>query len=119
MQALVFFTPACLLRCIVAKAERLDDHAEHRGVVDLPANALAAGPDAVKITSSPEHTPGSLGVIEAAMLIGLPQFQKEELLASLLIFRFLYFVFPLFLAAILLGVREAWMTAVAVRRQDS
>ena len=28
----------------MAKAERLDDHAEHRGVVDLPANALAAGP---------------------------------------------------------------------------
>ena len=51
--------------------------------------------------------------------IGLPQFQKEELLASLLIFRCLYFVFPLFLVAILLGVREAWMTAVAVTRQDS
>lgn len=52
------------------------------------------------------HAPGSLGVIEVAMLVGLPQFPKEELLASLLIFRFLYFVLPLSLAALLLGLRE-------------
>jgi hypothetical protein len=57
------------------------------------------------------HAPGSLGVIEAAMLIGLPQFQKEELLASLLIFRVLYFVLPLFCAALLLGSRELWLIA--------
>ena len=38
------------------------------------------------------HAPGSLGVIEATMLVGLPQFPKEELLASLLVFRVLYFV---------------------------
>jgi uncharacterized membrane protein YbhN (UPF0104 family) len=39
-------------------------------------------------------------------LIGLPLFEKEQLLASLLIFRFLYFVVPLFFAVIVLGVRE-------------
>lgn len=55
------------------------------------------------------HAPGSLGVIEAAMLLGLAQFQKEELLASLLMFRFLYFVIPLFAAATILGLRELWM----------
>ena len=55
------------------------------------------------------HAPGSLGVIEAAMLVGLPQFAKEELLASLLIFRFLYFVLPVSLAALLLGMRELWL----------
>jgi glycosyltransferase 2 family protein len=52
------------------------------------------------------HAPGSLGVIEATMLVGLPEFPKEELLASLLIFRFLYFIVPLSFAAILLGLRE-------------
>src|SRR5262249_56612659 len=57
------------------------------------------------------HAPGSLGVIEVAMLVGLPQFPKEELLASLLIFRFLYFILPLSLAAILLGLRESWLIA--------
>jgi uncharacterized membrane protein YbhN (UPF0104 family) len=55
------------------------------------------------------HAPGSLGVIEAAMLVALPQFQKEELLASLLIFRFIYFVLPLCCAALLLGLRELWL----------
>src|SRR5262245_59191651 len=52
------------------------------------------------------HAPGSLGVIEATMLVGLPEFPKEELLASLLIFRFVYFIVPLSFAAVLLGVRE-------------
>src|SRR5262249_35068930 len=57
------------------------------------------------------HAPGSLGVIEVAMLVGVPQFAKEALLASLLIFRFLYFILPLALAAILLGLRESSLIA--------
>jgi glycosyltransferase 2 family protein len=52
------------------------------------------------------YVPGSLGVIEAAMFIGLPQFRSEVLLASLLTFRLLYFVIPLLLAGFLLGLRE-------------
>lgn len=65
------------------------------------------------------HAPGGLGVIEATMLLGLPQFQKEELLAALLTFRTLYFVLPLFLAAFSLGVREIWLLARdASRRRD-
>lgn len=60
------------------------------------------------------HAPGSLGVFEAAMLVGLPLFQKEGLLASLLIFRLLYFVFPLFLAALLLALRELRLAAAPV-----
>ena len=61
------------------------------------------------------HAPGSLGVFEAAMLVGLPLFQKEGLLASLLIFRLLYFVFPLFLAALLLSLREMRLAAGSLR----
>ena len=57
------------------------------------------------------HAPGSLGILEAAMLVGLPDFPKEELLASLLIFRMLYFVLPLCLAAAILGLREVRLAA--------
>ena len=53
------------------------------------------------------HAPGSLGVLEAAMLIGLPQYEKEALLASLLIFRLLYFVLPLLVAIVALALLEA------------
>ena len=52
------------------------------------------------------HSPGSLGVFEAAVLLALPQFAKEELLASLLIFRCLYFVLPLCIAVCLMATRE-------------
>jgi uncharacterized membrane protein YbhN (UPF0104 family) len=41
------------------------------------------------------HAAGGLGVIEVTMLLGLPQFQREELLAALLTFRALYVVLPL------------------------
>ena len=40
------------------------------------------------------HAPGSLGVFDAAMLVALPQFGKEQLLATLLVFRMLYFLIP-------------------------
>jgi uncharacterized membrane protein YbhN (UPF0104 family) len=57
------------------------------------------------------HVPGSLGVIEAALLIGLPQFHKEELLAALLTFRVVYFVIPFLLATLALALREFGMVA--------
>lgn len=52
------------------------------------------------------HAPGSLGVMEAAMFLGLPQFKKEALLAGLLTFRFIYFILPVGMAMLLLGGRE-------------
>ena len=52
------------------------------------------------------HAPGSLGVFEAALLLGLPQFQKEGLLASLLTFRLLYFILPFAFALLVLSARE-------------
>ena len=55
------------------------------------------------------HVPGSLGVFDAAVIVALPQFEKEKLLASLLIFRVLYFVLPFFLATLVLGIRELWL----------
>jgi len=46
------------------------------------------------------------GVVEAAMLIGLPQFQREELLATLPIFRVIDFFLPLFLATPLFALHK-------------
>jgi uncharacterized membrane protein YbhN (UPF0104 family) len=58
------------------------------------------------------HTPGSLGVFDAAMLVGLPQFEKEGLVAAVLMFRFLYFVIPLSLAITALAIRELRLAAL-------
>jgi len=57
------------------------------------------------------HVPGNLGIIEAGMLLGLPQFEKEELLASLLTFRILYFAVPLLFAMLALALRELGLLA--------
>ena len=53
------------------------------------------------------HSPGGLGVFDATMLVALWQFDKEDLLAGLLLFRLLYYLTPFTLALILLGIREA------------
>src|SRR3954471_18419773 len=58
------------------------------------------------------HAPGSLGVFDAAMLVALPEFGREQLLATLLVFRILYFVIPFGLAISIMGARELWMNVV-------
>ncbi|HEY4922201.1 MAG TPA: UPF0104 family protein [Xanthobacteraceae bacterium] len=55
------------------------------------------------------HSPGGLGVFDAAMLIGLWQYDKEQLLAGLLLFRLLYYVTPFAFALAILGGRELWL----------
>ncbi len=52
------------------------------------------------------HAPGGLGVFDAAMLVALWQFQKEDLVAGLLIFRVLYYLVPFAIALTILGIRE-------------
>jgi uncharacterized membrane protein YbhN (UPF0104 family) len=52
------------------------------------------------------HSPGGLGVFDAAMLVGLWQMDKEELLAGMLLFRVLYYLAPFFISVILLTFRE-------------
>lgn len=59
------------------------------------------------------HAPGSIGVLDAAMLVSLPAFEKEELLASLLIFRALYFLAPFVIAIMILGIREVWLATMS------
>jgi uncharacterized membrane protein YbhN (UPF0104 family) len=52
------------------------------------------------------HAPGGLGVFDAAMLVALWQFPKEDLVAGLLLFRVLYYIVPFVLALAILGTRE-------------
>jgi glycosyltransferase 2 family protein len=52
------------------------------------------------------HAPGGLGVFDAAMLVALWQFDKEDLLAGLLLFRLLYYIVPFTLSLLILGARE-------------
>ena len=55
------------------------------------------------------HAPGGLGVFDAAMLVALWQFNKEDLVAGLLLFRMLYYIAPFIVAVIILGIREIWL----------
>ena len=52
------------------------------------------------------HAPGGLGVFDAAMLVALWQFQREDLVAGLLLFRVLYYLVPFVIALTILGARE-------------
>ena len=58
------------------------------------------------------HAPGSLGVFDAAMLVALPQFGKEQLLATLVVFRILYFLIPFGISIWIMGTRELWLSVL-------
>ena len=57
------------------------------------------------------HSPGGLGVFDAAMLVGLWQMDREDLLAGMLLFRVLYYIAPFVISVILLTFREVILGA--------
>jgi len=61
------------------------------------------------------HAPGGLGVFDAAMLVALWQFNKEDLLAGLLLFRLLYYIIPFVISLLILGCREVFLGHAARR----
>ncbi len=94
------------------------------GLLDLTAAALSmyvllpAGLDiglfrlmavfiAATLLGFASHAPAGLGVFDATILIGLGPESREELLAALLMFRFLYHLVPLSIALVLFGGVEA------------
>ena len=96
------------------------------GIVDLACCALAMYvllPDAPHIDfiklavvfvsatllGFASHSPGGLGVFDAAMLVALIEYDKEQLVAGLLLFRLLYYIVPFALSLLILGVRELWL----------
>jgi uncharacterized membrane protein YbhN (UPF0104 family) len=64
------------------------------------------------------HSPGGLGVFDAAMLVALWQYDKENLLAGLLLFRLLYYIVPFALSLLVLGVREILIGVNAARARS-
>ena len=56
------------------------------------------------------HAPGGLGVFDATMLVALWQFDRESLVAGLLLFRLLYYLCPFVVALAVMGAREAWLS---------
>jgi uncharacterized membrane protein YbhN (UPF0104 family) len=59
------------------------------------------------------HSPGGLGVFDAAMLVALIEYEKEALVAGLLLFRLLYYIVPFALALTIVGLREMWLGVVS------
>jgi hypothetical protein len=51
-------------------------------------------------------------VFDAAMLVALPQFGREQLLATLVVFRILYFLIPFGISISIMGTRELWLNVV-------
>src|SRR5215475_10113260 len=83
------------------------------GIVDLGFCALAMyvlTPDEPNLGFA-SHSPGGLGVFDAAMLVGLWQMDREELLAGMLLFRVLYYITPFIMSVILLTLREVILGA--------
>jgi uncharacterized membrane protein YbhN (UPF0104 family) len=62
------------------------------------------------------HAPGGIGVFEATMLHALPSESQGSLLASLLLFRAIYYFAPFLLACIVLGVEEGPRRWAELRR---
>jgi glycosyltransferase 2 family protein len=63
------------------------------------------------------HAPGSIGVFDAAMLVALPEFGREQLLATLVVFRILYFLIPFAISISIMGGREFWFNVVQPWRE--
>lgn len=62
------------------------------------------------------HTPGGIGIFEAAILLAFPDLPPEEVLGRLILFRCLYYLVPLAVAATLLALHEAVHPAGVARR---
>ena len=85
----------------------------HIGFVTLAVIFVAA-----TLLGFASHSPGGLGVFDAAMLVALWQYDKEELLAGLLLFRLLYYIVPFALSLLILGVREVLIGVNAARARS-
>jgi uncharacterized membrane protein YbhN (UPF0104 family) len=97
------------LSCCAAAMYVLLPEDPHIGFVKLAVIFVSA-----TLLGFASASPGGLGVFDAAMLVALIEFEREELLAGLLLFRLLYYVVPFALSLVILGVRE-FLLGVAPR----
>src|SRR6476661_3455862 len=63
------------------------------------------------------HAPGSIGVFDAAMLVALPDFSREQLVATLVVFRILYFLIPFGISISIMGLPEFWLSVIQPWRE--
>src|SRR5215468_6031829 len=61
------------------------------------------------------HAPGGIGVFDAAMLVALWQFDREDVVAGLLLFRLLYYIVPFAISLAILGIRELFLVLRGTR----
>src|ERR1700744_3614227 len=83
--------------------------------VDISFFRLIAVFIAATLLGFASHAPAGLGVFGATILIGLGDENREQLLAALLMFRFLYHLVPLTIALLLFGGVEMWRNFRAKR----
>ena len=55
------------------------------------------------------HVPGGLGVFEVTMIAAMPQVDKAQMLAILLVFRLMYYIAPFLVALFLLVAHEVYL----------
>ena len=89
------------LMCCAAAMYVLLPSEPHVGFVTLTVIFVSA-----TLLGFASYAPGGLGVFDAAMLIALWQFDKEDLVAGLLLFRLVYYIIPFALSLLILGLRE-------------
>src|SRR3954464_13949534 len=63
------------------------------------------------------HSPGGLGVFDAAMLVGLEMMNQDQLLAGMLLFRVLYYLAPFIVSVMLLTFRELMINSRSKKLQ--
>ena len=105
------------------------------GLLDLTAAALAmyvlipSGLDiglfrlmavfiAATLLGFASHAPAGLGAFDATILIGLGSADREQMLATLLMFRFLYHFVPMLIALALFGAVEAWRSLAGAKAPE-
>jgi uncharacterized membrane protein YbhN (UPF0104 family) len=63
--------------------------------------------------------PGGIGVFETIMLLAVPNIPTEKMLASLLVFRVLYYLIPMIVAIVVYGWYEAQQVPIMQRLRHS
>lgn len=76
------------------------------GEVPIPFVTFAVIYVLAAILGVASHAPGGIGVFEATMLVALPSIPRDQLLASILIYRVIYYFIPFALALATLGAYE-------------
>ena len=96
------------LGCCAAAMYMLVPEEPYIGFVTLAVIFVAA-----TLLGFASHSPGGLGVFDAAMLVALWEFDTQDLIAGLLLFRLLYYLIPFAISLVIVGGREVRLGVLA------